>query len=323
MKEKRALYTYNPATDNFERVYPTLKNRIRQWGGILLLSLLIGCILFIISFFIFSSQTERDLRKENLRLRTQYNVLERRVNSSMRIMEIIRKRDDNFYRVMLQMDPMSLSRRYAGFDYEKRYSSMHHMSDNDLISNLTEQIDLLDRQLYSQSKSFDMLRQTATQQKKKMEHVPGILPIPNGDFSISSGYGLRRDPVSGTRKLHEGLDMTASIGTPVYATADGEVGFSGRKGEHGYSIEIKHGYNYLTRYAHLSELLVEEGATVKRGDMIGKVGSSGKSTAPHLHYEVIFKGETENPVNFFYMDLTPDEYVAMIQQAEDAGQVLD
>lgn len=323
MKEKKALYTYNPATDNFERVYPSIKNRIEQWGGTLLLSLCIGGIFFAIAFFGFASHTEQELREENTRLRMQYNVLERRVNASIKVMENIRKRDDNFYRVMLQMDPMTLSRRYAGFDYEKRYALMHRMSDNALIENLTSQIDLLDRQLYSQSQSFDQLRRAASDQKAKMEHVPGIFPLDKESFTLSSGFGQRRDPVSGTRKLHEGMDFAAPVGTPVYASADGIVEVAERKGGYGISIDIAHGYNYLTRYAHLSEVLVEPGASVKRGDLIGKVGTSGKSTTPHLHYEVRFKGVAENPVNYFYIDLTPDEYTALIQQAEDAGQVLD
>lgn len=321
--EKKAYYTYNPATDNFERVYPTLKNRLESWGKVLLLALLAGGVMFAVAFFGFASRTERELREENTRLRTQYNVLERRVNASMKVMEQIRNRDDNFYRVMMQMDPMTLGRRYAGFDYEKNYASMRRMNDNAVIENLTGQIDLLDRQLYSQIQSFDRLRQTASEQRQKMEHVPAVFPLAKENINISSGFGLRRNPVNGNRKFHEGIDFTAPVGTPVYATADGVVKFAERKGGYGNCIEVAHGFNYLTRYAFLSEVLVADGDKVKRGDMIGKVGSTGQSTAPHLHYEVIFKGEPENPVNYFYIDLSPDEYAAMLQQAEDAGQMLD
>lgn len=321
--DKKAYYIYNPATDNFERVYPTLKNRLKHWGGILLLAVAAGAVMFVVAYFGFASRTERELREENTRLRTQYNVLQRRVDASMKVMEQIRNRDDNFYRVMMQMEPMTVSRRNAGFDYERSYASMRGMSDDALIGNLTSQIDLLDRQLYSQSQSFDQLRRAAAEQRVKLDHVPGIFPISQEEVNISSGYGMRRDPVTGTRKQHEGIDFLAPVGTPVYATADGKVAVAERKGGFGNCVEIAHGFNYLTRYAHLSELLVEEGAEVKRGDLIGKVGSSGKSTTPHLHYEVIFKGEAENPINYFYLDLTPDDYAIMLQQAEDAGQVLD
>lgn len=321
--EKKAYYTYNPATDNFERVYPSLKDRLRHLLRLLLMSLLIGGTLFAIAYFGFANRTERELREENVRLRTQYNVLERRLNASMKVMEKIRNRDDNFYRVMMQMDPMTVSRRNAGFDYERSYASMRGMSDEALIGTLSSQIDLLDRQLYSQSQSFDQLRAAAIEQKGKLDHVPGILPLAREDATISSGFGQRRDPITGMRKQHDGIDFMATIGTPVYATADGVVATAGRTGGSGNCVEIAHGYNYHTLYAHLSEILVEEGAQVKRGEIIGKVGSSGKSTIPHLHYEVRFKGEAENPVNYFYLDLSPDEYAAMLEQAEDAGQVLD
>lgn len=321
--EKKAYYTYNPATDNFERVYPTLKDRLSHVMRLLLMSVLIGGALFAMAYFGFANRTERELREENVRLRTQYNVLERRLNASMKVMEKVRNRDDNFYRVMMQMEPMTVSRRNAGFDYERSCSSMRGITDEALVGMLSSQIDLLDRQLYSQSQSFDQLRAAAADQKGKLDHVPGILPISIEDATISSGYGQRRDPITGMRKLHEGIDFTASIGTPVYATADGVVKTARRTGGAGNCVEIAHGYNYHTRYAHLSEILVEEETPVKRGDIIGKVGSSGKSTIPHLHYEVRFKGEAENPVNYFYLNLSPDEYAAMLEQAEDAGQVLD
>lgn len=320
---EKAYYRYNPATDNFERVYPTLLEKIARWSGILLLSTLIGACIFLIVYFGFANQTETDLREENNRLRTQYNVLERRVDASLKVMEHIRNRDDNFYRVMMQMDPMSVSRRYAGFDYEKSYSRMRSLSDEALVGRLTQMSDLLDRQLYSQSQSFDQLREVAFGQKDKMDHIPGILPIHVKDYTMSSGYGVRRDPVYGSRKFHEGLDFAAKTGVPVYATADGVVTEAERKGSYGNCIDISHGYNYLTRYAHLSEILVKEGQNVKRGEVIGKVGSTGKSTGSHLHYEVRFKDKPQNPVNFYFLDLSPEEYAEMVQLAEDAGHVMD
>lgn len=323
MRESKNLYTYNPATDNFERYYPSLKMRLGKWSLIIILSLLIGGGLFSIVFFGFADRNERELREENLRLKAQYNVLERRVEASMKVMEQIRKRDDNFYRVMLQMEPMSLSRRYAGFDYENSIKSMKTKSDYALIQNLVNRLDLLDRRIYSQTQSFDQLKNNIAAQQTKMEHVPGIIPLQHCEYTVSSGFGQRRDPVSGTKKLHEGIDFSAPEGSPVYATADGEVKFAGRPGGFGNCIEITHGFNYVTRYAHLSEMCVEEGDKVKRGDMIGKVGNSGKSIRPHLHYEVIYKGTAENPVNYFYLVLSPDEYASMIQLTEDAGEVLD
>ena len=321
--EKKALYTYNPATDNFERFYPSIKTRLVKAGAILVSAAVWGTLLFVIFYFGLVNRSEEELREENSRLRSQYSVLERRVDASLKVMDHIRNRDDKFYRVMMQMDPMSVSQSYAGYDYEKSYAAMREMSDVALIDRLTRQVDLLDRQLYSQSQSFDQLRENALGQKDKMEHVPGVIPLHIKDYTMSSGYGVRRDPVYGTRKFHEGLDFAATTGTPVYATADGVVEVAERKGGYGNCIDIAHGYNYLTRYAHLSEILVKQGQNVKRGEMIGKVGSTGKSTGPHLHYEVRFKDEPQNPVNYYFLDLTPEEYAEMIQLAEDAGHVMD
>ncbi|MDE6272383.1 MAG: M23 family metallopeptidase [Muribaculaceae bacterium] len=321
--EKKALYTYNPETDDFERYYPSIKDRLRSvmiYGG---LSLLFGGAIFVGVYFGLADRSEVRLREENARLRSKYTVLEHRVETSMKVMDKIRNRDDNFYRVMMQMDPMSLSRRYAGFDFESNYEALSTLSDKALVERLTSKLDLLDRQLYSQSQSFDQLRSSASDQEEKMNHIPGILPIHESQASLSGGFGLRRDPLQGERKFHSGLDFQVDEGTPIIATANGTVTTAGRQGNYGNIIELSHGYNYVTRYAHLSRIAVEEGTEVKRGDVIGYAGSTGKSTAPHLHYEVRFKGEAQNPVNYFFLDLTPQQYGEMLQSADDAGQVLD
>lgn len=321
--KRNILYTYNPETDNFERVFPTWYGRLAKAGGFLLVAVVAGFILFLLYFYFFDSPTEANLRKENAMLKSRYNVLNRRLENSLGVMEDIRNRDDNFYRVMLQMDPMSRSQRLAGLDNEKRYRELSNFQDADLVKLLTQRLDLFERQLYSQSLSFDELKSTAASQKEKIAHIPSILPIDLKDYTMSSGYGYRRDPVYGTSKFHEGLDFAAPVGTPVFATADGDVIEAERKSGYGNCIEISHGFNYVTRYAHLSEILVEPGKTVKRGELIGKVGSTGKSTGPHLHYEVRFKDEPQNPVNYYFMDLTPAQYVEMIVMAENAGHVMD
>lgn len=319
----KPLYRYNPSTDNFERVYPSLKDRLRSAGVVCGLSLLFGTGLFLIAYFGFAGPTEENLRHENRMLESRYKVLDSRVESALKVMEQIRNRDDNFYRVMMQAEPLGLGQRYAGLDNEERYKEIEKMGNSELLSQLTRRIDLLDRQLYAQSMSFDQLRDMALEQKDRMAHIPSVIPINIKDYTMSSGYGHRRDPLYGSTKFHAGLDFAAKTGTPVFATADGVVETAGRKSEYGNCIDIAHGYNYLTRYAHLSEILVKEGDKVSRGEMIGKVGSTGKSTGPHLHYEVRFKDEPQNPVNYYFMDLTPEQYAEMIQMAEDAGHVMD
>lgn len=320
---KNIYYKYNPVTDSFERFYPSLKTRLISLGRLLGLSIAIGATLFFIVFFFLDSPTEANLRRENSELRTQYNILQRRLEASLKVMEDIQKRDDNFYRVIMQLDPVSRNARLAGLDNEQRYRDLQRLTDAALVTDLTRQMDLLDRQLYVQSQSFDQLRRSAEDQKNKFRHIPSVLPLPASAFNLAAGFGFRRDPVSGAARFHSGNDISAPERTPVYATADGRVEVAERKGGYGNCVDISHGYNYLTRYACLSDIKVKNGQNVSRGDIIGYVGSTGKSTAPHLHYEVRFKGEAQNPVNYYFMDLDADSYAEIIQASENAGDLMD
>lgn len=320
---KNVYYRYNPDTDNFERVYPSIKMRLASWGKTWAIAALIGLGLFLLVFYCFDSPTEENLRNENNQLRTQLGILNRRLDNSLNVMKNIQDRDDNFYRVMMQMEPMSESQRLSGLDNDSRYRSLQKLSDAGLVRQLTQNMDILERQLYAQVQSFDQIREAIGEQKDKLAHIPSVLPINVKDYTMASGYGYRRDPIYGTSKFHEGLDFAASTGTPVFATGDGEVSLAQREAGYGNCVDIEHGYNYLSRYAHLSEISVKAGDKVKRGQLIGKVGSTGKSTGPHLHYEVRLKDVPQNPVNYYFMDLTPDEYAAMIQMAENAGHVMD
>lgn len=320
---KQVFYRYNPDTDNFERHYPTLKTRLSSLGRHLLVGGVIGVGLFLLFFFVLDMPTEKNLRRENSELKAQYAILEKRLDNSMKVMEDIRNRDDNFYRVMMQMDPLSTNQRYSGLDIDERYDNLGKLNDSELLNRMNRSIDLLEHQIYSQSLSFDQLKIAAGEQKDKISHIPSVLPMHVKDFTISAGYGYRRDPIYGTAKFHEGLDFAAPTGTPVFATADAEVEVAERKQNYGNCVDLNHGYHYKTRYAHLSQILVTPGQKVKRGDMIGKVGSTGKSAGSHLHYEVIFKDEPQNPVNYYFMDLSPREYADMIQLAENSGHVMD
>lgn len=320
---KNVYYRYNPETDNFERIYPSFKMRVASWSKTWAMAGALAVALFFIVFYCFDSPTEENLKAENAQLRTQYAILNRRLDNTLKVIDRIRERDDNFYRVMMQMDPISANQRHAGLDNEERYRELSKLSDAGLVTQLTRKMDLMERRLFAQVQSFDQLRETVGKQQDKLAHIPSVLPINKKDFTMSSGYGYRRDPVYGSSRLHEGLDLAAATGTPVFATADGEVKVARREVGYGNCIDVDHGFNYLSRYAHLSEILVEEGDKVKRGQMIGKVGSTGKSSAPHLHYEVRFKGESQNPVNYYFMDLSPQEYSDMIRLAENAGLVLD
>jgi len=320
---KKVYYRYNSATDNYERVYPSLGRRAWVFFRPIMLGLVIAAIFCHFAFKYYQSPREEILERENTQLRSQYEVLEKRVSSSLAVMENIRDRDDNFYRVMMQMDPMSEGFRSAGLDNEARYNKVKGLNDAALITRLTQNIDILDRRLFAQSISFDQLRETALKQEEKMSHIPAIIPIKISDYSVASGYGYRKDPIYGSTAFHAGLDFAAAMGTPVYATADGRVTEAGWAGGYGNKIDIDHGFNYLTRYGHLSQIDVKPGEAIKRGQKIGLVGSTGKSTGPHLHYEVRFKGEPQNPVNYYFLDVTPEQYEEMIKLTENAGHVMD
>lgn len=320
---KQVYYRYNPETDNYERVYPTLKGKLASLGKMLLLGLAVAVAVLTIVYLCYDTPTEQTLRSENRQLKTQYNILSRRLENSLKVMDNIRNRDDNFYRVMMQMDPLSRGQRFAGLDNEERYRELQSLPDAKLITDFTRRLDYFDRCLYAQSLSFDELRKMAAMQQDKLNHIPSVLPISLDDYTMASGYGYRRDPVYGATAFHAGLDFAAQTGTAVYATADGRVSIADWKGGYGNCVDIDHGYNYLTRYAHLSKIDVREGQNVRRGEKIGEVGSTGKSTGPHLHYEVRFKDEPQNPINYYFMDITPEVYDQMIRMAENAGHVMD
>lgn len=320
---REILYKYNPETDNFERYYPTVTNRMMTWVKTAGLSLLIGIVLFFLIFYCFDSPTEKNLRSENRELRTQYKILNRRIETSLKVMDRLQERDNNFYRVMMQMEPLSQSQRLAGLEQSSRYKEIDNMSDAALVSSLSRRMDLMERQILAQVQSYDQLRETIGKEKEKISHIPGVLPIKGEAFTLACGFGHRKDPVFGHSKYHEGIDITCPLGTPVYATGDGKVKRAERGAGEGNIIEIDHGYNYQTIYSHLAEIAVVDGEEVKRGQLIGRAGSTGISSGPHLHYEVRFHGEAQNPVNYLFVELGPDAYSDMLQKGENAGHLMD
>lgn len=320
---KRKLYLYNPETDNFERYFPGIKDRLKWLGVVLLVGLVIAVGIYVIIFYSLETPTVENLKVENSELRRQYEELDRRIGASMKVMNEIQDRDSNFYRVLMQMEPARVDDAHPDVMTLQGAPTMRNLNDSQLVAQLTGRLDSLDRQLLHQAMSFNTIRDEFKNQQHKIDHIPSVLPINIKDYTMSSGYGIRIDPVYGSHKFHAGLDFAARTGTQVFATADGRVSYADQKIGYGNCVDIDHGYNYMTRYAHLSKILVPNGKTVKRGELIGLVGSTGKSTGPHLHYEVRYKDEPQNPVNYYFMDLTPAEYDEMIIMAENAGHVMD
>ncbi|MBR2360113.1 MAG: M23 family metallopeptidase [Bacteroidaceae bacterium] len=321
---RKEYYIYNPETSNYERAKSTprqrtlgILQRIFYAAGILV-------ILFGGLYWFLGTPSENALRIENSELEARYEVLSHQLDEALGVLEDLQQRDDNLYRVILQTDPISPYIRKSGNGNINRYEHLEDMANADMIIENSQKIDFLKRQLYIQSKSYDEIIALCKQNDERLQCIPAIQPVANKDLKYTaSGYGRRIDPIYKTIKFHHGMDFSANTGTPVYATGNGTVTTSGRQSGYGLTVEIDHGFDYKTLYAHLSKILVKRGQKVKRGEIIGLVGSTGKSTGPHLHYEVVNKGRKVNPVNYYFMDLTEEEYDQMIQIAANHGKVYD
>ena len=321
---RKVYYVYNPRTQTYDRIYPTVRQRLLSHLRRLFIGMGLGAVCFVAPLIIFGSPSEKELRTENSRLRAQYDVLSRRLDEALYVLQDIQQRDDNLYRVIFMAAPVPSAIRQAGYGGTNRYEHLMDMADAELVVNTTQKLDLLVKQLYIQSRSFDEVVELCRNHDQMLRCIPAIQPIANKDLRrTASGYGRRVDPVYGTTKFHEGMDFSAATGTEVYATGDGTVVEAGWQTGFGNTIVIDHGFGYQTRYAHLNAFRTRVGKKVVRGEVIGEVGSTGKSTGPHLHYEVHVKGQVVNPVNYYFMDLSAEDYDRMIQLAANQGKVMD
>jgi murein DD-endopeptidase MepM/ murein hydrolase activator NlpD len=274
----------------------------------------------------FESPKELILKNEIKELEYYYDNLSQDVQNMNNILGAIEHRDDNIYRVVLGAEPIDKSIRDAGVGGVDRYKDIRekNIDHEEVVLNLNEKVDLLRRKIYIESKSQDEVVKMAEKKEKLYAAIPAIQPISNKQLvALASGFGWRTHPIYKVKKLHTGIDFAASIGTPIYATADGTVAevsvkFSG----YGKMVEVNHGFGYRTRYAHMHEFAVRSGQTIKRGDLIGYVGNTGLSTAPHLHYEVLINGDHVDPVHYFYNDLTAAEYEKILELASIENQSL-
>ena len=226
------------------------------------------------------------------------------------VLDDIESRDDNIYRVIFEAEPIAENIRKAGFGGINRYKKLEGFKSSELMKESSNKMDKILKQLYIQSKSFDEVMDMAMKKKEMLASIPAIQPVSNKDLKrMASGYGYRIDPHYKTRAFHAGMDFTAPRGTPIYATGDGVVTRADRKAKgYGNHVRIDHGYGYVTLYAHMYKIKVRPGQKVKRGDIIGLVGNTGKSVGPHCHYEVRKNGKPLNPVHFYFNDLTPEQY---------------
>ncbi len=317
-------FHFNPETLSYEEIELSLKYKLRRLLTYLFSGASMGGLFFFIFVSFIDSPEERQLEQEKSKLQTQYKLLTRQMDEMQEVLEDLQERDDNLYRVIFQADPIPLALRKTIPPNTAYYEQLLEMTNAQIAISTTKKSNELKKQIYLQSKSYDHLMQLAKNNEARLRHLPAIQPVMNKDLKrTASGFGWRIDPVYRTRRFHEGMDFTAPTGTEIFATGDGTIVYTGWKQGYGNCIDIDHGFGYLTRYGHCSKLISKRGQKVQRGDVIGLVGSTGKSTGPHLHYEVHFRGKVMNPQNFYYLDLSPSEYDKMIQLSNNTGQMFD
>ena len=321
---KKVKYHFNPELLRFERIQKNALDWFKSFLFHTFTGISMGLVFFGIYLTFFETPDARKYRVENERLQSQYKVLQLQTRHINDVLTDLQQRDDNLYRAILQAEPIPKDIREGSFAGTNRYATFSDMDNAELVTYTTQQVDQLSKMAYTQSKSYDVLINLVKNKEARLLCLPAIQPVLNKDMkTVASGYGRRIDPIYHVPTFHKGMDFSAPTGTDVYATGEGRVTLAGWKQGYGNTIIIDHGYNYQTLYGHLSKINVRNGQKVVRGDIIGEVGSTGKSTGPHLHYEVHYKGEVQNPSNYYYLDLSPAEYDKMVQISSNFGQTMD
>jgi murein DD-endopeptidase MepM/ murein hydrolase activator NlpD len=322
----RIKYYYDTETCRYERIKKGKWDVFLNSLGFLSVSLVLAVTIVMVSNLYFDSPKEAGLKKENEELRLYYDMMEKDVSRLNEMLAALQDRDDNIYRIIFEAEPIPSTIRQAGVGGTERYKELLEkgLRREDLILSNLQKIDQLKKQMYIQTKSYDDIIRMANDKEQMWASIPAIQPISNQELKrMASGFGMRMHPIYKVRKLHAGCDFSAPRGTPIYATGDGEVRLvRSQYSGYGKEIEIDHGYGYITKYAHLDKFNVKKGQKVKRGEVIGYVGNTGSSTAPHLHYEVIKDRKKVNPMNFFFQDLNADEYEKLLELASRENQSL-
>ena len=322
---KKIKYFYNTHTLSYERHEESVWVKVWRIIGFISAAVVFALVIVYLAYTYVDSPKEKQLKREIAQLQLQYNLLNRKLDELDVVLDELETRDDKTFRVIMEAEPIPSSVRQAGVGGSARFNELEGYSNSDLMIQTAEKLDELRRRMYIQSKSYDELARLVKGKAEMLASIPAIQPIANKQLTrIGSGFGIRIDPVYKVPRMHEGCDFTAPVGTPIYATGNGTVARV-EYGDRGYGnfVVIKHGFGYETLYAHMSRVKAKRGQQVKRGDVIGYVGSTGKSTGPHLHYEVIKNTRKIDPINFFFNDLTPEEYETMIRLAQQSGQAFD
>ncbi len=322
--KKNFTYRYNPHTLSFEKVKTSFVDKLKKISFSIAFGIVLGVVLLVIGINVFQSPKERRLRREMAAMERQVKKMSETMKRNESVLRDLENRDNSIYRTLLEAEPIGDDIRMSGLAGQD-FSDIEGMEIADLVTETSKRIDQMTKRLYVQSLSFDEVYKMASTKKDRMDHVPAIMPLAKNSCSVISGFGTRYHPILHYRRMHTGVDLSAKTGTPIYATGDGVVKVAGRSddlGGYGIAVLIDHGYGYQSLYAHMSEVKVRQGQSVKRGELLGLVGSTGLASGPHCHYEVWLNGNKVNPIYYFFNDLTPKEYEEVIEAANQENQCL-
>ncbi len=321
----KVKYYYDSETLSYRKIELRKRDKFRKTLVFLLASAMLGALMVLGIYQFVESPKQKVLNRELENMKLHYELLDKRMNQAQKVLGGIQTRDNNIYRTYFEANPIPEEQRKAGFGGVNRYKSLENFDNSKMIIAATKNLDIFSKQLYIQSKSLDEIIELAIGKEEMLASIPAIQPISKEDLTrMASGYGWRSDPFTKARKMHKGMDFTSPRGTPIYATGNGKViRADSRSTGYGKHVRIDHGFGYVTLYAHMSKYNVKKWQKVKRGDLIGYVGSTGRSQAPHLHYEVRYNKNAVNPINFYYGDLSPEEFKEMLKIASQEGQSYD
>jgi murein DD-endopeptidase MepM/ murein hydrolase activator NlpD len=322
---KKIKYFYNPNTLRYEKLETPLRVKLLRVLGFLSASIVTALIIVSIAYRLFPSVNEKRLLRENESLYDNYKLMDAKLQKLQQQMGELEKRDNEVYRSIFEASPIPDSTRAKEMEQLKELQVVQQMNNNDLTNSIVRSLNNLSAREAYQQKSYNEIGGFIKNKEQLLASTPAIQPVSNKNLNrLASGFGYRVDPVYKTVKFHAGLDFAAPLGTPIYATADGIVRVAGNLGNgYGNHVVVNHGYGYETLYGHMYRIGVKNGHRVKRGEVIGYVGSTGKSTGPHCHYEVHKNGRPLDPVYFFYNDLTPEQFDRILKAAAANNQSLD
>ncbi len=322
---RKIKYFYNTHTLRFEKLITPFRVKLLRIFGFIAASIFTAFIIVVIAFEYVDSPKEKLMRAENEDLKQDYAVLNARLSELQKQMQELQTRDNEVYRAIFEAEPVPDSARIEEMEKARELQYVRTLGESQLTKTLAAQLNVLSARLAYQERSYEDIGEMLKNKEKLLAGIPAIQPVANKDLRrVASGFGYRIDPVYKVTKFHAGLDFTAPQGTPIYATADGRVKTSGSSsGGYGNHVVINHGYGYETLYGHMVRVKVRAGQSVKRGEVIGWVGNTGKSTGPHCHYEVHKNGNPVDPIFYFYNDLTPEQFDRLLKLAAASNQSLD